>query len=504
MAWASEEPAHPLIKNWAEFFPLLFDTCAVLTVKDARVQVDSHTPHSHILILTAHIDQVLTGDLGKSKNIDFVFDQSYEKIFADTPCADLRGKTIVLAFRQISFKALSIQFGLKSSLPIVEIWSVFAPFPNQKFSQSDLNGLRRSPPPEIYPCKDCLELRIKQIEDRSDAKGDRYPMTATVTGQILTVLRNNSHDVGPSEKALPNDNRESNREVNFKKGELFRFLFTADQWDKVFKGKTARELIGTKCVVSFDCGEKGIGDAYRILAPGGPFPEQKYSAAEVKELTAKFKVSSAYLKQMKSDLQKYIECRWSKERIKQFCQPQTRLLPHVPDFLQDSQEGTLKGRLYPETEQELGKVSWSCNIEAGMPVGYEVDVDRGKHQFWILEIACPSILSFTDTDLTKNILAQKLRNGWLTFVFLQSKTKRVNGNELSTGGPVSLTKLIRNDKGLITGFEASLQRDQTLTADSSDHLDISNVLVDGKPNAFWNDICAQESQNMDKLFQDSH
>jgi hypothetical protein len=281
----------------------------MLTIKDARIQVNSHNPHDQIFILTAHVDEVLTGDLGGAENMDFVFSQAVERVFAKTSPADLRGKKIVLAFKHASWEMDSIRLAVKSSLPILEISNVFVPFPDEHFSDEDLKPLRDHRPAKIYPYRTCLELRLRKIEDRFDEKGDVYPMTATVTGQILKVLRNNSSELGPPYEDSPSAAQEASNSIDFKQGDSFRFLVTAAQWDKIFPGMRVSDLIGTKCILSFDCGEIGVDGAYRIRTLEAPFPKQQYSAAQVRELTASIAKSAASLQGLSSRLQFYIEQR---------------------------------------------------------------------------------------------------------------------------------------------------------------------------------------------------
>jgi hypothetical protein len=169
------------------------------------------------------------------------------------------------------------------------------------------------------------------------------------------------------------------------------------------------------------------------------------------------------------------------------------MLPRMQRILFDSDEGVLKGRLYPEAEKELGKISWSCKLEAGLPEGYEIVVDRGKNQFWVLEISRPWLQAFSDDDVLKYILWKRLYNGWWAYLLVQRKNHLIS--------PESVNRLIRNEKGNVTGFQGVLTNGQALTGDLSDGLEPSNILVDGKADTCWSDICAQENLNIDKLYQ---
>jgi len=468
---------------------ILYNCCAVVTVRNAEERVETKEPRSKTLILTVHIDEMLSGDLGGRENVVFAVDRSIEGIFANKPCAELCGKKMVLGFRHISMDQDSRRAPITSVLPVLDISNVHEFFAGQKFSKEDLLSLRRHRPSKIYGYTICLELRLDKIRDAG--AGAIYPPTSAVDATVLTVLLDDHLELRGNGENSPNA---ANDAAKFVKGQQFKFRISPEQWVKLFKGKSVSQVVGTECVLSFDCGEKGVEGYHVLYKLDAPFFTQKYSRAEIDDLNAKLADSALYLIQLKSELQSYLENRWTRERIKKFCRLDTRHLPHFQGFVPAFADVVLKGQLYPESEKGLGKTSWYCAIRSGMPDEYQAEVLREKKQYWTLEISRPSPKSFTDDELAKRIVWQILTDCEWAYWFRYGRGKTPGG--VLDIGVHSLEPLRHNAGGQVVGISGILDNGQSFSADLSSEFELSSILVNGKPSGFWTKITKQRVENI--------
>ncbi|MBN8662704.1 MAG: hypothetical protein J0M35_20215 [Candidatus Obscuribacter phosphatis] len=351
----------------------------------------------------------------------------------------------------------------------------------------------KSRPEQVYPYTACLELHIMSYRDST--KGEHEAPTATVEAEILTVLLDNTYALnggGPFFNEEPLGGR------LFEKGQKLVFRFSTESCFATPASKSIEKLVGKTCVLAFNPNKEseGVRDVNHIETP---FHSQKYNSADVAALTSGLNLSSGYLVNLKTALQKYIEDRWSVERIEHFCQPDVRSLPFMQSLLPMESDQVLAGRLYPDESKALGKVQWYCVLQKGVPNEYQAEVWRSNHERWVLEIGCPSDSQLTDEGINENILWQKLMNAYSAY---RAGTSRKGPTMQKALGDVflnSITNFTKDKSGRITGLKGIVANGQVLTADVSEALNISNILIDGKPNTYWTEIYSNASQRIDSV-----
>ncbi|MBS1989810.1 MAG: hypothetical protein JSS83_04785 [Cyanobacteria bacterium SZAS LIN-3] len=363
----------------------------------------------------------------------------------------------------------------------------------QASSYADVVKLLKSHPSVVYPYTACLELHIRSFKDST--KGKFGAPTATVESEILEVLLDNTQELTGGRGIFHED--PSGGRI-FKKRQKFVFRFSTDTNFATAASKSLETLVGKTCILAFDPGAESE-DACDVHSIQTPFPEQNYTRADVAGLTAKLRLSSEYLVKFKTALQKYIEARWSDKRIERFCQPDTRTLPFMQSLVPRSSGAPLVGYVYHNGANSLGKLMWYCNLSKdGTVEEYQAEILRGDHNFWVLEISAPSSRQLTDEDIDEHIVWLKLNNSYSAY--FSERFHSGDGSKLKKEfwdlRVNTISKFVRNQSGQITGLEAKLDNGQLLTADVSDGLIITNILVDGKPNAYWTEVNADASQNI--------
>ena len=100
-----------------------------------------------------------------------------------------------------------------------------------------------------------------------------------------------------------------------------------------------------------------------------------------------------------------LEQRWSPERIKDYCRPDTR---HDPSYqnLVTMGDTSWEGQIYPGLTNELGAVTWYADVRKGKVYDLSLNVAKDG-EYWLLEIAGPPTL--TNKPLTEmDVIARRL------------------------------------------------------------------------------------------------
>lgn len=502
-----------------DFFLFPYHFCAVLTVKDCHTEAQPHwSPRDQTTILSVHIDDVLRGELPQGADLDLTFAEPTEALFGGQGVAELRGRRLVLAFESGRFPR-PVRNTLTSPWLPFEIRKLYAPFPQQRFTDKDLETLKQNLTRYFYPLRACLELVIEDIkEGKSGFQSD-------LDARIVKVLLD--HQMYPAESPAIFGERtiEPKDAPDFKKDGLVRLRTSGNELDQLFPNKSRSELIGTKCVLSFTvrpsqetydlnnqkvtCDPQSRRRIYDIAMVTVPFPGQVYTDLDIQKLASRLQYNSARLESSKSVMRSYIEERLSKERIQMFCQPQTRSLTfHAgPQQWASEQHPTwdlivVTDRLYPEAEDQLGKIEWFYDFIGGFPSTCWVRIERKNLDVWMIEY--PVVLGKqTDDDFTKFFLYEKLLNYWQSY----RKVHSLRTFEEPGSGPIlQISKIVRNKEGRIVGFEGWLAvgmgAGQPISGNLDNKLDPSSILFEGKPCPFWDRVCAEASQNIDKIVND--
>jgi hypothetical protein len=152
--------------------------------------------------------------------------------------------------------------------------------------------------------------------------------------------------------------------------------------------------------------------------------------------------------------------------------------------------------LYPEAEDKLGKVEWFTDFMGGigMPLKCWVRIRRENDDVWMIEYPV-ALGNESDEAFTKYMLECKLLNYWQSYKHVHPRTAPAEFGD----SPIRVSKVILNDTGKIVKFEGRLFGGQAITAELNDDFDPSSILVDGKTCPFWDTVCAEACQNVDKI-----
>lgn len=259
---------------------------------------------------------------------------------------------------------------------------------------------------------------------------------------------------------------------------------------------------GMKCIWGFD-GSSLDGMQCRLYSVTTPFPGNKFDDADVECFRFKLKKVVENNEKLKAILQKYLEERWTIERIEKFCKPERRVVQPFQDLLQ-TRTFTLEGKLYPALKTELGEVSWYCGVDDNVPDLYSISVSRKtavhglkRPDRWNLEVNFPGFSSFSDDEFIMHLVNATLSECAHNYDRVHRGNVKVDLH--AQAYKVTKEQLIRDQEGRVKAFSCILNNGSNLVAELEQNLSIKSISIDGKPHKEWTQAVAEASRNIDTL-----
>jgi len=202
----------------------------------------------------------------------------------------------------------------------------------------------------------------------------------------------------------------------------------------------------------------------------------------------------------RSEFQKYLEERWTAERIADFCNIRNRWIHWYPQpFTNDPEMETWSGRLSVDPAKNI-RVSWKAPVFEGIPQTYSIQAEGKDGSFWNLETSNPSIGSWNDKEYLTFRVSKELSNVSKASSHIEVRSSAEAGYRAS-----SLEKAFnrRHDEQIkITPRETIYQcliGEKVLSAILDNKRHISVILVNGKKDTSWNKALAECDSNIDQI-----
>jgi len=456
-----------------EYFYFPYPDCILGTIRAIEVQSKPKKDDFGCTELTVEIDDVLRGNLKAGGRTILAFPEPLSEIFPGKSKSELLGSKFVLAFMAFGL------FGARRS-----ITHIYSPFAAQMFSADDVANLKAKLQSSGCSRPEYIMATVKEVHSNSSAGAQK------VTAAVNEIL------VAGEDSAL--------RKLVAGAVDKDAVVTLWVQSDSSSDDKNDLKPIkaGMKCIWGYD-GSRLDGNQCYLYNVTTPFPGNKFDDADVEGLRRKLKKVVENNSKLRAILQKYLEERWTAERIKTFCQPERRIVHPFMDVLQ-TEPFTLEGQLYPELSTEIGDIRWYCGVNDNVPVLYSISVrrkavlgDSERPDIWNLEASFPGFNKWSDDEFVLYLVSSTLSE-------CASNYERVNGKVAgsslySQASQVTNKQLIRDQDGRLRAYSCSLHDGKNLIAELDQNLSIKSILVNGKLDKDWTQALAQASPNIDKL-----
>lgn len=455
------------------FFP--YRGCLLLTVKAVSEFSDYGSPSVRI---KAKVNDVLRGDFKRDSEIEFSTDEPDNRDWLGYPLNQIVGKQCVLAFHYGIYVGEGLSFH-----------NIYVPFKNQQFTSADVCKLRAKLRNSVYPYRACLVLSIQRFRKLKQV-GYYTDNPEVVTARIEDVFLGDPRY--PAEKAVDSHDLSVDH-VNFRKGQLFRGVIPSNVPMNVFPHGSKKYLVGSRCVWEFNPSLITDGCFY-LKDLHSPFPNQTFARGDLAKLKISLDQNSRWLSALRRSVQTYLERRWTPERIRKFCRPETRMIPGVAGLWPGHCDLFLTGKLYPKLQNELGSVTWYLCINDGQADDYEFQIDRGGLDYWRV-INRFSLDDYTDEDFKKEIIGTSLMYPIYAYDRVHWKNERETNDHI----PKSMWSFVKNDLNEITDVKSTLASGKQFDAKIDKQLKIQTVLIDGKPDPIWHAALTEYASNLQVL-----
>jgi hypothetical protein len=334
----------------------------------------------------------------------------------------------------------------------------------------------------LFPCNSCYVYEVKKA---SATKPDCWWKAAEI--EVETV-----------QKRMLRDDYWNDRGDSHATG-----LFHVPLKETILLPPEALDKLPGQLVVWSDAG-------WSIQAP---FPYQCFDEQDIAALKQELADDRKAAHGLLSDMQRYLEQRWTAARLIDFCRPETRLVgwrnPLIPH--QWFRSAVTESQLQREAAGLVGDARWYCeSSQVGdgplRPCRYSVDVQRGADS-WNVEVAFAHLRDWSDEDFIKHRLLVTLRTCLDAYrmaadtgtKFVQTETDLeddVIHRTLSLDN-VHDERLLRGDQNEIYQFTCTLGDSRKLCAVLDEKLTIKSIYLDGKPDLIWNKAYEQVNSNIE-------
>lgn len=462
----------PTAAKAQEYFYFPYQDCILGTVRAVTVRKAKES-YSAYTELTVDVEDVLRGDLRAGKRVVLHFDQPISDIFPGRSKVEIIGLRFVLAFHL---------YGLFNGRRSVS--NIYSPFANQKFSDVEVANLKAKLQLPGFTSRECVLLKVTEVCTKATSYG------VGVKAVVEEVL------LGDEDSAFGKIYKQGGAKTT----PVDLFLQPADSPEVESELKKIRA--GMRCVLGFDRSWLE-GNECKLWNIATPFPSQLFSSSDIQHLRVKLKNVVENNIKLKAILQKYLEERWTVERVRKFCQPERRIAQPYQNLMCRN-SFVLSGELYPSLKGELGDVTWYCGVDNNVPDQYSVCVKRKTNSsglsspdLWVLGSGQPGFSSYTEDDFNNDLVAESLSSCARNYDSIHRETTKPDLTKYILGR--TNEQVIKERDGSVTAYSCVLSNGAKLVAELDQNLSIKSILIDGKPDKDWTKAVAEAAENIDIL-----
>lgn len=470
-------------------FVFPYNGVVILTIKSVYTKYNEPKPK----YISAVINETLRGEFNKNATVKFWTYSDLLKIFNFKDLAELKDKQYLLAFNYVN--GTDNSFGIEDE---------FMPF-GKDYKKANMDIFRKNLKKIPFAYRSCLIVEIKKARQYRELNYSNFDLNLLVKDIILR------DQVYPTDKAYSDAMKNLDRDfksfhLQCKTGQTLRVHFSC---------KTQTDVLGNNpprgTFVLFWNPDRTGDNKYDALS-GDRFkmiPLRKINPRELANIRNSPAATETKLKSLNDQIEAYLKERWTVERIHAYTShPENRdAIPfiHSKNNLKIRQLRT-GGQLYPEHEQEIGKIIWETSIKNNDQFGHYniVAVSDKEHVFAIaadeaFELRTLSREEF-EKQLLEDILLFSYRGYWGIAREEYNRIRNYKTLELDGLEPTGEATIQRDKDGKPVSFEIKMGK-SVLTADTDENFDIKNVKINGKEHPGWKELLENRVHYSDKMWQ---
>lgn len=484
------------------FFPYM--ACILAKVDDIASDARTSCEVESNIVVTLSVKRVLRGDFKSGEIIRVcISSEDADYLCSGRARAESVGHDCLLAFNYFAER--------RARDSLVSISNIYCPLRGQTMTTSAIDALEQKLEQSPYKFRCCLAVTVLKVEDREvrPAFTKGQPSMRIVFVRVDDILLNDCAENGSRAKNNQDLVWETGASSCFKVGDVIGCYLGENPSDDIYPNSTQSKLVGSRCIWSFNSQVTKLPpdeSIFCIVDVSAPFPNQVYTSAEVEQLRAKLASNSALVSALAQCAQGYVRQCCSIDELRKFCQPENRWSAVFRRFPLTSNNRVVTSKLFASDNQyakvgaAFDSASWFVNVVNGVPTQYEILVDEGGANRWILHM--PISLRADTTDLiTRERLFQTLQYSISNF-----KSRHFYDGlaaELENIALVSPGAVVRDSCQRVCEYRCCLTNGQTLVARLDKNQKICDVSIAGRPSAIMRKALKTTVQNWDWCYRQS-
>lgn len=197
----------------------------------------------------------------------------------------------------------------------------------------------------------------------------------------------------------------------------------------------------------------------------------------------------------KDTIQRYLEKRWTPERIKLFCQSDTR---HFGSPIGFGKKENYSGQLHKAMENSLGKVIWHFEDYGDGSNVFEIEANKGTDS-WLIERSQLGLENFSDKEFKMYLIDQKLKRSFFAYQLLSKPgTKQ---DDIVSGFVVAAIESLQEKSDGSMEAGGVMFNNKNFKVFVGKDFSIKAILVNGKHNKYWDTAIKDSHKNMENALR---
>ncbi|MDX2106592.1 MAG: hypothetical protein SFY67_09335 [Candidatus Melainabacteria bacterium] len=364
--------------------------------------------------------------------------KSPEQVFGTIPSEPLVGRELILAFNGGLLDGCGIR-------------NMYDPFKGKPYTKEELeqfkNDLKKK---TFFPYAACLQVTIKDV--KQNAANSKLSLKVLV------------------DKVITNS--------EFRVGQLANFEVESSYW---LTSLCKLDQVKNKSFVwSFNPIKTNNPNTYRANEIRADVVDEKVDD-RIAEIEREISLLPKKIAALKSAVQANMEMRWPIERIKMYLKNPIAMRPEnkIQRPFSRGDKYILTGELYPERQNEIGKIVWAANLFPDKYNMFTVKLTKDSKTY-LLGYDWISLVPLAPNEAETTMLTEAINE------IFDSRNERQKWRH---GVPNHLFgEIVSNEPGnRIFKILLSGEGHHQLTANFNEDLNFTEIFVDGKSDLWWND-----------------
>lgn len=235
-----------------------------------------------------------------------------------------------------------------------------------------------------------------------------------------------------------------------------------------------------------------------------PYASSGFQSKDIAQLKSIIKESPTEPTQAKAAFQRFLETKWTTDRINEFCSPETQRNWLLAFDHPANRNTDWFGTLHAGKAKALSgkKINWSASVSNDVPILYSINVDSPDTNIsgWDLGLTDPCLEEWTAENFLLFRLCKSINQAAFADWSLNHESHPSATDYWGLFTTRSNETLVKDKNGKVTRYQCDLENGKRLFAilTTNQRKTIDKILINGKLDPGWNDMYKKAMINLEK------